>query len=137
MTAKLLIATTISLSFAFPAAAQGPGKRVATDEAGIRKSAYKTVKPSYPEASRNNKVHGVVVVQLEYDGRGDVTIVKVLEAPDEYISKAAEDAVWQWKFKRSTYRREPLIVMGKLTFYFSVDNQGRGVVSEPRKFTGK
>lgn len=103
-------------------------------EDGIRRSALKTVMPVYPEVSRKRGKKGVAVVGVQYDGEGNVELVNGLEAPDEEIKTSVTEAVKQWRFKKSTYRAEPLSVRGKLTFYFSIDRAGRGTVSNPRQY---
>lgn len=84
-----------------------PAKVVDVDEAGIRKSASKTTLPAFPEGSRKRRSQGVAVVRLEYDSKGTVVGVQVLEAPDSEIGEAISDAVRHWTFKPSSIRGEP------------------------------
>ena len=126
---------SLTIVFAVIAQAQAPKKKVVmVGEDGIRRSALKTVIPEYPEASRKRGKKGVAVVGVQYDGDGNIELVNILEAPDEEIKNSVTEAVKQWRFKKSTYRGEPLSVRGKLTFYFSIDRAGRGTVSNPRQY---
>jgi len=73
----------------------------------------------------------VVVVELEHDLVGDVVNVVVLESPSPSISKSAATAVAQWKFPPATLSGTPIHLKGKLTFYYTIDKKGKGVVSNP------
>lgn len=131
----VLILLSFTTVFGFTGLTQAAkSKVVMVGEDGIRRSASKTVMPDYPEASKKRRSKGVAVVDVQYDGDGTVELVNVLEAPDEEIKNAVSEAVKQWRFKKSTYRGEPLSVRGKLTFYFSIDQAGRGKVSNPRQY---
>lgn len=107
---------------------------VRVEEDGIRKSASKTVMPDYPEKAVKEGKQGVAVVELEYDGQGVVTEVKVIEAPTDTIGRAVVSAVKQWRFRTSSYKGEPLAVRGKLTFYFVLDSDGKPRVENPKQF---
>ena len=109
-------------------------KVVRVDELGIRKSASRIVMPTFPETARRRKAHGVAVVELQYNGTGDVTDIQVLESPDPTIKEALIDAVKQWKFRISTLNGKPLSVRGKLTFYYIVEKNGHARVENPRQF---
>jgi len=104
------------------------------NEDGIRRSASKTTMPVYPADSKAHRIQGVVVVDLEYDGDGNVVWVNVIESPDQSTGKAAIDAVRNWKFLRTTVRGQPVHVKGKLTFYFRIDRNGIGRVENPKQF---
>jgi TonB family protein len=57
------------------------------------------VPPAYPEEAKNEKVQGVVVLELRISETGAVTDIKVLQDPDRRLSAAAIEAVKQWQFK--------------------------------------
>lgn len=104
-------------------------------EDGIRKSASKTLMPSYPAEALKKRAHGVAVIALQYDTRGDVVHTAVLETPSKSIGDAVELAVKQWKFVPSKKQDgTPVSVRGKLTFYFEIDKDGKGQVQNPRQF---
>ncbi len=104
-------------------------------EDGMRKSASKTVMPSYPEEALKKRQQGVAVVELQYDAKGDVVSTSVLEAPSKSIGDSVVIALTQWKFVPSKKRDgTPVSVRGKLTFYFEIDNEGNGLVQNPKQY---
>lgn len=104
-------------------------------EDGMRKSASKTVIPSYPEEALKKRQQGVAVVELQYDANGDVVSTTVLEAPAKSIGDAVVQAIKQWKFSPSKKQDgTPVSVRGKLTFYFDIDNEGNGRVQNPKQY---
>lgn len=109
-------------------------KVLRVDEIGMRKSALKTVMPPFPEAARRRKAHGVAVVELQYNGKGEVTDIQVLETPDPAINESLSGALKQWKFGITTVKGIPVSIRGKLTFYYVLDKNGRGRVENPRQF---
>ena len=108
---------------------------IRVDEDGMRKSASKTVMPSYPEDALKKRQHGVVVVELQYDAKGDVVSTSVLEAPSKTIGDAVIIALRQWKFVPSKKQDgTPVSVRGKLTFYFEIDKEDNGRVQNPKQY---
>lgn len=104
-------------------------------EDGMRKSASKTVMPSYPEAALKKREQGVAVCELQYDAKGDVVTTHILEAPSKSIGDAVITALKQWKFVPSKKQDgTPVSVRGKLTFYFEIDKDGKGRVQNPKQF---
>jgi TonB family protein len=104
-------------------------------EDGMRKSASKTVMPSYPEDALKRRQQGVAVVELEYDPKGDVVSSYILEAPSKSIGAAVVSATKQWKFVPSKKQDgTPVSVRGKLTFYFEIDKEGNGRVQNPKQY---
>ena len=104
-------------------------------EDGIRKSASKTLMPSYPGEALKKRQQGVAVVELQYDTKGDVVSTSVLEASSKSIGDAVVTAVKQWKFVPS--KKEdgtPVSVRGKLTFYFEIEKDGNGRVQNPKQY---
>jgi len=63
------------------------------------------VAPIYPEAARQAKVSGIVILELQLDLNGSVTDVRVLRSIP-LLDAAAIEAVRQWQY-------EPMIVNGK------------------------
>ncbi len=104
-------------------------------EDGIRKSASKIVMPNYPQDALNKRQQGVAVVEVQYDGQGNVSDVSVLEAPTNSIGEAVVVAVKQWKFTPSKKKDgTPVSIRGKLTFYFEIDKAGKAIVKNPKQF---
>ena len=59
----------------------------------MRKSASKTVMPSYPEDALKKREQGVAVVEVNYDAKGDVVNTSVLESPSQSVGDAVVKAV--------------------------------------------
>jgi len=103
-------------------------------EDGMRKSAAKTVMPSYPEEALKKREQGVAVAELQYDAKGDVVNTTVLETPSKSIGDAVVVAIKQWKFVPSKKQDGTAVsVRGKLTFYFEID-KGKGWVQNPKQY---
>lgn len=118
-----------------------PAKPVQNEQAirvgedGMRKSASKTVMPSYPEEALKKREQGVAVVELQYDAKGDVDSTSILEAPSKSIGDAVARATKQWKFVPSKKQDgTPVSIRGKLTFYFEIDKDGKGLVQNPKQY---
>ncbi len=108
---------------------------IRVNEDGMRKSAAKTVMPSYPEDALKKREQGVAVVEVQYDPKGDVVNTAVLEAPSKSIGEAVVRAVKEWKFVPSKKLDGTAVsVRGKLTFYFEIDRDGKGLVQNPKQF---
>jgi hypothetical protein len=72
---------------------------------------------------------------VQYDGKGDVTKVSILEAPADTIGDTVTQALKQWKFVPSKRMDgTPVNIRGKLTFYFEIDKDGKGRVENPKQF---
>lgn len=123
-----------SILEALPEPQQSKEPVVRVGEDGIRKSAVKTVMPSYPADAVKQRKQGTAVVELQYNGKGDVVEASILEAPADSIGDAVISAVKQWKFKTSTVKGQPISVRGKLTFYFIIDESGNARVENPKQF---
>ena len=67
----------------------------------------KRVDPIYPEAARQARVQGIVLLNIRVDKQGNVEAVQVLRSIP-LLDQAAIDAVKEWKY-------EPMIVDGKAT----------------------
>ena len=108
---------------------------IRVNEDGMRKSASKTVMPSYPADALKKREQGVTVVEVQYDDKGDVVTTSVLESPSQSIGDAVERAVRQWKFVPSKKQDGTAVsIRGKLTFYFEIDKDGKGRVLNPKQF---
>jgi TonB family protein len=113
---------------------QGP-LPIRVGEDGMRKSASKTVMPEYPQDALKKQQKGPAIVEVQYDGQGEVTDVAVLQAPATSIGDAVVHAVRQWRFTPSKDQNgKPVSIRGKLTFYFLIDAQGKGRVENPKQF---
>ena len=118
-----------------PSESEQNEQAIRVGEDGMRKSASKTVMPSYPGDALKKRQHGVAVVELQYDSKGDVVSTSVLEVPSKSIGDAVILALKQWKFVPSKKQDgTPVSVRGKLTFYFEIDKDGNGRVENPKQY---
>ncbi|HKB69005.1 MAG TPA: energy transducer TonB [Pyrinomonadaceae bacterium] len=107
---------------------------VTVSEAMLRKLASKTVTPGYPERAKKRGTKGIAVVRVDVDEKGELSDIRIVEAPDIDIEASVTDAVRQWKFgPAQDANGAPLRIRGKLTFYF-VSDHGQFRVENPRQF---
>jgi TonB family protein len=109
-------------------------KKVIVSEITLRKIALKTVMPDFPDVARKRKSRGVAVAQLGINENGDVIEVTVLEVPHPVLTDAVSKAVKLWKFKPLAMDNKQVLVQGKLTFYYVIDQNGVGRVENPRRY---
>lgn len=92
--------------------------------------------PTYPASSLRSGREGVAVASIVAGRDGQVETIELLQAPDEAIGRAVEEALEQWTF---TPGRAPLgdggslvdvRIESRLTFYFRIVD-GTGVVLSP------
>ncbi len=114
--------------------AQTEDDYVLVREKAMRQVATKAVMPVFPSESQKNKAKGVAVAEFEVGVKGEVTKVRILQAPDELTVKAVADAVKQWAFPPPLVDDKPIRVISKLTFYFVLEADGTGHVNNPRQF---
>jgi TonB family protein len=100
-------------------------------EESLRKLAIRSPTPEYPTTSRKNRATGVSITKFYVDEKGNVENIQVLQAPDQFIEASLVKAISQWKFQPYHFNGRIVRVLGKLTFYFSLQ-QGRGQVQNPR-----
>lgn len=79
------------------------------------------VNPVYPEAARDERVQGVVVLDITVDTAGAVAAATVTKDPDARLSKAAVEAVKQWKLEPArTSAGDPVAVVYTVTVVFKL-----------------
>ena len=77
------------------------------------------VAPVYPEAARNARVQGTVILDATLDTEGRVTDVRVTEGADPRLDKASADALRQWTYKPAHDKNgRPVAVVFKVTVRF-------------------
>jgi TonB family protein len=91
--------------------------RVGGDIAEPRK--IMDAKPVYPQAALENKVSGIVIVEVVIDGAGGVRDAKVLRS-QPMLDQAALDAVRKWRFTPTLLNGAPVEVIMTVTVNFSV-----------------
>jgi len=79
----------------------------------------KDATPVYPKEAKEEGVEGAVLVMATLDTRGEPSDVRVLRSPDPRLSKAALEAVRQWRWEPARTRDgEAIAVNFILTFNF-------------------
>jgi TonB family protein len=79
----------------------------------------KRVQPVYPKTALLMKIEGVVELMATVSQSGDITAVKVLKG-DPQLTKAASDAVKQWKYKPYLLNGVPVEITTQVTVNFKL-----------------
>jgi TonB family protein len=82
---------------------------------------YKKVAPTYPSGALRMRLEGKVELMATISKEGNITQVKVLSG-DGQLSKAAADAVKQWKYKPYLLNGEPVEIQTQVTVNFKLPN---------------
>jgi protein TonB len=77
------------------------------------------VQPIYPKTALNLRVEGTVELLATISRTGDISSVKVLSGNSQ-LTKAAADAVKQWKYKPYLLNGEPVDIQTQVTINFSL-----------------
>ena len=80
---------------------------------------YKKVQPVYPRNALDMRIEGSVELLATVSKTGDITHVKVLSG-DAQLTKAATDAVKQWKYKPYLLNGEPVEIQTQVTINFKL-----------------
>jgi len=80
---------------------------------------YKKVAPVYPSGALGMHIEGAVELQATISKTGDISKIKVLSG-DPQLSKAASDAVKQWKYKPYLLNGEPVEITTQVTINFKL-----------------
>jgi TonB family protein len=81
----------------------------------------KKVQPVYPRSALSAGIEGTVELQATISKTGEITKVKVLSGEHE-LTKAATDAVSQWKYKPYLLNGEPVEITTQVTINFKLPN---------------
>jgi TonB family protein len=97
----VLVATVWLVTNTFPLAA---APQVVNDSAGVTvdvgaATLMHRAPVAYPESARARRIQGAVVLELTFDGSGNVSDARVLSGPEE-LRKAALQSALQWHFAR-------------------------------------
>jgi protein TonB len=82
---------------------------------------YKKVAPTYPSSAIRMRIEGKVELMATISKEGNINQVKVLSG-DGQLSKAAVDAVKQWKYKPYLLNGEPVEIQTQVTVNFKLPN---------------
>jgi protein TonB len=77
------------------------------------------VNPVYPEIAIRARVSGTVVLSAIIDEEGSITNLKVLSG-HPFLTKAAVEAVSQWKYRPTILNGEPVSVSAVVTVVFRI-----------------
>jgi protein TonB len=80
---------------------------------------FKKVQPIYPRNAVSMHVEGSVELMATISKTGDITRVKVISG-DSQLSRAATDAVKQWKYKPYLLNGEPVEIQTQVTINFNL-----------------
>jgi TonB family protein len=96
-------------------------KTVASVPATAATSGYllQRVEPEYPEAARKQLIQGPVVLTLLVGISGSVKELTVVSG-DPQLTKAATDAVWQWRFKPHQLKGKTVEFETRVTVNFAL-----------------
>jgi periplasmic protein TonB len=81
----------------------------------------KKVQPSYPKTALVMRIEGEVDLTATISKTGEITSVKALKG-DPQLTKAAVDAVKQWKYKPYLLNGEPVEITTQVTINFKLPN---------------
>jgi len=76
--------------------------------------------PIYPEEARKEGISGVVILSVRSDEKGDIVGVKISKSPHELLSKAAVEAVKQWKYEPMLIKGKPMPIIFTVTITFKL-----------------
>ncbi len=79
----------------------------------------KKVAPSYPPNAQRMRIEGTVELLATVSKDGNITRIKVLSG-DSQLTKAATDAVKQWKYKPYLLNGEPVEIQTQVTVNFKM-----------------
>jgi TonB family protein len=79
------------------------------------------VKPEYPEALQKRGIEGSVILRAVIGTSGQVLSLSPFSDPDPALTKAAMDAVRQWRYTPTLLNGEPVEVVTTITVAFRLD----------------
>ena len=80
----------------------------------------KKVNPIFPEEARKKGISGVVILSVRADEQGNIVRVKIVKSPHELLSKAAAEAVKQWKYEPMLIKGKPMPIIFTVTMTFKL-----------------
>jgi TonB family protein len=79
------------------------------------------VKPEYPEALQKQGIEGTVILRAVIGTSGQILSLSPFSDPEPALTKAAMDAVRQWKYTPTLLNGEPVEVETTITVGFRLD----------------
>lgn len=132
MVRSMMVAVAVAvltMAMAIPAsAAKNPG--FGADDNGPLKVAQEIqnlriidqVKPAYPELAKLSRTEGSVMLQVFISREGTVSKVEVVSGPP-LLTRAAQDAVKQWKYKPTQVNGQAVEVVTQVQVKFSMGSK--------------
>jgi protein TonB len=80
----------------------------------------KKVNPVYPDEARKEGIEGAVILKVRTDEQGSIEKIKVLDSPHDLLSKAAIEAVKQWKYEPLLKKGNPVPIIFTVTMNFKL-----------------
>jgi protein TonB len=84
----------------------------------VNKNAGKPA-PAYPQVAKDNKLQGVVVLEVDVAANGTVSDATVVTGPAVLVQPAL-DAVRQWVYKPTLLAGQPVEAVSTVTFNFAI-----------------
>ena len=99
------------------ASAQDRPVRVGGNVAAANRVSW--INPVYPAEAKQNRIQGVVTLEITIDKEGHVSQVTVTDGPAE-LTQAASDAVAQWVYKPTLLNGQPVTVLTTVNVNFTL-----------------
>jgi len=80
----------------------------------------KKVDPIYPDEAKKQGISGVVLLSVRSNEQGNIVGVKIVKSPHELLSKAAVEAVKQWKYEPMLIKGKPMPIIFTVTMTFKL-----------------
>lgn len=100
-----------------------------TSELVLRNSVTVAPKPEFPSDTLKHNVSGIAVAEILVSPEGEVTKIRVVDAPDALVAKSVTAALLRWHFMLPK-EAGGASWSGLISFYFVISN-GRGLVLNP------
>lgn len=110
---------TIVFDFSLSSPSVNDTKIVRKTGGVLQGAAIKRVQPKYPEAAKEARVSGTVVVEVLVDQAGVVISARAISG-HVLLTDAAVEAAERWEFTPTLLAGEPVQVIGTITFVFSL-----------------
>jgi TonB family protein len=94
-----------------------PEKVMKISPAAVAGNLLHRVEPEYPEAARQQRIQGAVVVDVHIGRDGAVQDVQTISGPP-LLAQASLDAVKQWRFKPRSVNGRPTEMQTRITLNF-------------------
>jgi TonB family protein len=104
--------------------AASPAQPVRVTEQLLRSQALAAAPPVYPADAIAAGAYGVAIAEITVGVTGHVDRVEILQTPSASIATAVTTAVKQWRFARRTVESRVVRTIGKITYYFVIDESG-------------